>query len=98
MNKSISELIDAMVKRINECGCRVTIPYNDPSPLQIIFDGQFSSAGYIPAYPPVLHLCGLPGHISVSNLTEVAQVAHDKYVVRYGDDSLFCDMMVQILE
>ncbi len=98
MNKSISELIDSMVKRINENGCRVTIPYSDPSPLQILFDGRFSSAGYIPTYPPVFHLCGVPGHISVCNLTDVRQVSHDKYVINYGDDSLFCDMMVQIDE
>lgn len=98
MNKSISEMINTMVKRINENGCRVTIPYNDPSPLQILFDGEFSSAGYIPSYPPVFHLCGMPGHISVSNLTDVTQVGCDKYVVKYGDDSLFCDMMVQIAD
>ena len=98
MEKSMSEMISNMVDRINECGCRVTIPYQDPSPFQILFDGDFSCAGYYPTYPPLLHLGGLPGHITISNLTEVSQLRHNKYVVRCGVDSHFCDMMVQILE
>lgn len=98
MEKSLSEMINTMVDRINENGCRVTIPHNDPSPLQILFDGDFTCAGYIPTYPPVLHLGGFPGHITISNLTEVSQLGHNKYVVRWGDDSRFCDMMVRIAE
>lgn len=98
MERSLSETINNMVDRINSNGCRVLIPYNDPSPLQVLFDGEFSCAGYIHSYPPVLHLGGLPGHITISNLTEVNQLGHNMYVVRWGSDSHFCDMMVKIHE
>ena len=98
MEKSLSEIIGYLVDKINLYGCRVTIPYQTPSPLQVVFDGDFSCAGYIPTYPPVLHFGGFPGHISISNLTKVSQLDRNRFVVNFGADSQFCDMMVRINE
>lgn len=98
MKNSILNVINEMVNRINTAECRVTLPYREPSPMKILFDGAFSSAEYIPSYPATLHIFGLPGQIAVSDIEDIDQVSSDQYVIRYGKDSLFHDMMVRIVE
>lgn len=98
MKKSFLDTIYQMVARINQCGCRVTMPYNEPSVIKVLFDGEFGSADYIPSYPATLHIFGMPGQIAVSSIMDVEQIMHDKYVIRYGEDSHFSDMMVRIVE
>jgi hypothetical protein len=87
-----------MVNRINTSGCRVTLPYKEPSPMKILFDGEFTNAEYIPSYPATLHIFGFPGQLAMSDITEIEQISSDKYVIRYGSDSLFHDIMVRIVE
>jgi len=98
MEKSVMERINELVNDINTHGCRIVLPYHEPSPVQIIFDGSFTCAGYIPTYPPVLHLGGLPGHIAITCLTGVMKVSRDKYVVQWEGDDQDHDMMIQIEE
>lgn len=98
MKKPILDSIYAMVNRINANGCRVTIPFREPSPLKILFDGEFTNAEYIPSYPATLHIFGFPGQIAVTDITDIEQISSDKYAIRYGKDSLFHDIMVRIVE
>ena len=98
MKRSLVDTISVMVNRINTNGARVTVPYMEPSPLKVLFDGDFGNAEYIPSYPATLHIFGFPGQISVSDILEVEQISADKYVIRYGNDSLFHDIMVRIIE
>ena len=98
MGKSLLDTIYTLVNRVNLCGCRVTMPYDEPSSVKVLFDGEFSSAEFIPSYPSALHIFGFPGQIAVSDIREIEQVSSDKYVVRYGNDSLLHDMMVRIVE
>lgn len=96
MSKSIIETINEMVNRINMSGCRVSVPFNEPSPLKILFDGEFSNAAYIPSYPAALHIFGMPGQIAVSDLQGVEQVGYDRYIVTYGRNTECSDMLVQV--
>ena len=99
MKSSLIDSIYALVNRINIAGaCRVTMPFREPSPLKILFDGEFSSAEYIPSYPATLHIFGFPGQIAVSDIFDIDQISGDRYVIRYGKDSLFHDIMVRIAE
>lgn len=98
MSKSIIETINEMVNRINMSGCRVSVPFKEPSPLKILFDGEFSNAAYIPSYPAALHIFGMPGQIAVSDLLGIEQTGHTSYVVRYGRDASCSDMLVKITE
>lgn len=98
MKNSLLDTINIMVNRINMSGCRVTLPYKEPSPMKILFDGEFTNAEYIPSYPATLHIFGFPGQLAMSDITEIEQISSDKYVIRYGSDSLFHDIMVRIVE
>ena len=98
MKNSLLDTINTMVNRINMSGCRVTLPYKEPSPMKILFDGEFTNAEYIPSYPATLHIFGFPGQLAMSDITEIEQISSDKYVIRYGSDSLFHDIMVRIVE
>lgn len=98
MSKSTIQVCEELVDRINEYGCRVVIPYGEPSPLSVMFDGNFDGAEFIPSYPATLHIYGLPGHVSVSCINTIQQPRHNKYVVNFGDDSQQIDLMVKILE
>ena len=98
MKNSLLDTINIMVNRINMSGCRVTLPYKEPSPMKILFDGEFTNAEYIPSYPATLHIFGFPGQLAMSDITEIEQISSDKYVTRYGSDSLFHDIMVRIVE
>ena len=98
MKNSILDTIYTMVNRINNYGCRVTMPFREPSPLKILFDGEFTNAEYIPSYPATLHIFGFPGQVAVSSVIDIEQISGDKYVIRYGDDSHYSDMMVRIVE
>ena len=98
MKNSLLDMIYTLVNRINMSGCRVTMPFREPSPMRILFDGDFSSAEYIPSYPATLHIFGFPGQVAVSDIIDIDQISSDKYVIRYGNDSLFHDMMVRIIE
>ncbi len=98
MSKSVYESIDELIAKISESGCRVTIPYAEPSPLTVIFDGSFSGAAFIPSYPSTLHVSGMDGHIAVTCINSIKQIRGDKYVVNFGDESHTCDMLVKILE
>ena len=98
MKNSLLDTIYTLVNRINLSGCRVTMPFREPSPMRILFDGDFSSAEYLPSYPATLHIFGFPGQVAVSDITDIDQISSDKYVIRYGNDSLFHDMMVRIIE
>lgn len=98
MKNSLLDTINIMVNRINMSGCRVTLPYKEPSPMKILFDGEFTNAEYIPSYPATLHIFGFPGQLAMSDIAEIEQISSDKYVIRYGSDSLFHDIMVRIVE
>lgn len=98
MSQSIMQFCEQLVDRINEHGCRVVIPYGEPSPLAVMFDGNFDGAEFIPSYPATLHIYGMPGHVSVSCINTIEQIRHNKYVVNFGDDSQQMDLMVKILE
>ena len=98
MTKSVYESADELVTKINESGCRVTIPFAEPSPLTVIFDGSFSGAAFIPSYPSTLHISGMDGHIAVNSINKIECVQHGKYVVNFGDESHMCDMLVRISE
>ena len=96
MGKSTLETVNLMVNLINRNGCRVTVPFNEPSPIKILFDGEFSSAEYIQSYPAALHIFGMPGQIAVSDLDGIEQTGHNKFVVTYGHESAHSDMLVRI--
>ena len=98
MSKGVYETVDELITKINESGCRVTIPYAEPSPLTVIFDGTFSGAAFIPSYPSTLHISGMDGHITVCAINSIEHIRHDKFVVNFGDESHICDMLVKILE
>lgn len=98
MTKSIFETIDELVDRINTKGCRVTIPYAEPSPLTVMFDGDFSGAEFIPTYPSTLHIFGITGHVAASSISSIEQIRCDKYVVNFGNGSQRTDLMVKILD
>lgn len=98
MDKSLLEIINDLVNRVNTHGCRVTIPYTEPSPLTVMFDGEFSGAEYIPTYPSTLHVFGINGHVSVSSIKSIECPSHNKYAVLFGGDSQVMDMMIRISE
>ena len=95
---SKSEMINTIVDRINLHGCRVTLPYHEPSPLVVLFDGDFSGASYIPVYPSTLYIYGINGQVSVSDIRSVDQISSDKYVIVFGREAQVCDIMLKILE
>lgn len=96
MKSSTLGTINTVVDRINMCGCRVTIPFREPVPMKVLFDGDFSSASYIPSYPATLYIFGFPGQVAVSGLMDIEQIAGNKYVVRYGTDNQVSDLMIKI--
>ena len=96
--KTKSELINTIVDRINLSGCRITLPYREPSPLTVLIDGEFSGASYIPVYPSTLYIYGISGQVSVSDLIEVEQISSDKYVLTFGREAQFSDLMIKIIE
>ena len=98
MKLTLLDTMYTIVNRINLSGCRVVAPFNEPSMLKILFDGYFGSAAYIPSYPSTLYIYGAPGQIAVSSIADVEQISSDKYVIRYGENSHFSDIMVQIVE
>ena len=98
MSEADFQMIDELVGRVISSGCRATIPYMEPSPITVIFDGDFSGAEFIPSYPATLHIFGINGHIAVSCINSVSKVCDSKYVVNFGDESHAMDMMVKILE
>ena len=98
MKKPVLEIVDELVDRINHQGCRVTAPYAEPSPLTVMFNGDFDGAEFIPSYPSTLHIFGINGHVAVSSINDIEQIRGDKYVVNFGNDSHHLDIMVKILE
>ena len=96
--KSKLEAINSMIDRIHEFGCTVTIPYSQPSPLVVLFDGYFSSAAYIPLHPSTLYIYGMDGSISVSDVAEVRQISDNTYVITFGRIDCMFDMMIKILK
>ena len=98
MNKSVFEMVDELISKVSESGCRVTIPYAEPSPITVIFDGTFGGAAFIPSYPSALHFSGMDGHVVVTSINSIEQIRHDKFVVNFGNESHQCDMLVKILE
>lgn len=95
---SKKEMINAIVDQINLHGCRLTLPYHEPSPLVVLFDGGFSGASYIPVYPSTLYIYGINGQVSVSDIKSVEQISSDKYVIVFGRENQVCDIMVKILK
>ena len=98
MSKAVLDTIYALVDRINTSGCRITIPYAEPSPVTVMFDGDFSGAEFIPVYPATLHIFGISGHVAVQCMNSLQQIRHDKFVVNFGAGSQRMDMLVKILE
>ena len=100
MNKSFFETVNELVNNVNAHGCRVTIPYATPSPLTVMFDGGFSGAEYIPAYPSALHIFGISGHITVCDSIEIVRERENRYIISFGgdDDPAHMDMLVRILD
>lgn len=98
MNEADFALIDELVSHVIVSGCRVTVPYMEPSPLTVIFDGDFSGAEFIPSYPATLHVFGMNGHVAVSCINSITKVSDNKYVVNFGDEAHAVDMLVKILE
>lgn len=98
MNEYVFKTIDNLVQQITSHGCRVTIPYMEPSPLTVMFDGDFSGAEFIPSYPATLHIFGINGHVAINCINDVAMVHDNKYVVNFGDEAHAMDMMVKILD
>ena len=96
--KTQLNLINTIVDRINASGCRITLPYREPSPLTVLFDGEFSGASYIPVYPSTLYVYGICGQVSVSDLTDIEQVSSDKYVLTFGREGQISDLMIKIIE
>ena len=97
MSKKDFKMLDELAGRVLASGCRATIPYMEPSPLTVIFDGDFNGAEFIPSYPATLHIFGINGHIAVSCINYVSKVSDNKYVVNFGDTEYAMDMMVKIL-
>ena len=95
--KSKTEALITLVDKINAFGCRVTIPYSTPSPLIVLFDGDFSGASYIRVYPETLYIYGINGQVSVSDIIDVDQISTDKFVISFGRDGQASDMMVKVL-
>lgn len=96
MKKTFSELMAEIVRKINTNGCRVTIPYSEPSPFRASFDGSFSNAEYIQLYPATLHIYGMPGVVSVSDLQDIEVIDPDHYLVRFGRDERTMDILIGI--
>ena len=96
--KTELDLIRTIVDRINTNGCRVTLPYREPSPIVVLFDGDFNSAAYIKVYPSTLYIIGMCGQIAVSDIADVEQISRDEYVIVYGRESHFSDLMIKISE
>lgn len=89
--------ITEMVNNIQDFGCRITIPCHQPSPLVVLFDGDFDCAAYIPLHPATLYIYGMNGHISVTDIVDAEKVSDDIYTVTFGRDHAL-DMMVKILK
>ena len=98
MNEQDFQMVDDLVSQIISSGCRVAIPYMEPSPLTVMFDGDFSGAEFIPSYPATLHIFGINGHIAVNCINSIDKVCDHKYVVNFGDEAHAIDMMVKILD
>lgn len=98
MNECDFQTIDDLVSMIISSGCRVTIPYMEPSPLTVIFDGSFSGAEFIPSYPATLYIFGINGNIAVNCINSIDKVCDNKYVLNFGDESHAMDMMIKILD
>lgn len=96
--KSKVELINTIVDRINMNGCRITLPYREPSPLVILFDGDFSSAAYVQVYPSTLYILGINGQVSVSDIIDVEQISGNEYVISYGREAQILDLLIKIIE
>lgn len=96
MEKSLLEYANEIVSRVQQSGCRVVIPYAEPSPLTVMYDGSFSCAEYILSYPATLHIFGMYGHVSVCGINDIRKISSNKYVVNFGNDGQKLDMLVRI--
>ncbi len=88
--------IGEMIERVNGCGCRVVFPYCGLNSIQVLFNGGFENAEYITTYPASLHLYGTAGHISISNIERIEQIASDKYIIWFGEQEEKADLLVRI--
>lgn len=100
MGKEFMTTIDDMVERIQTNSCRITIPYSEPSPLTVVFDGDFTGAGFIRSYPGVIYIFGIPGHVAIllEQIISIKEVKKNVFVITFTNDSHKMDMMVKILE
>lgn len=79
--KDNTQIIEEMCQRVNVSGCRVAIPQSAETPITVLFDGEFSNAEYLAMYPATLHIYGMAGHVSLSDIAHVERVSADKYIL-----------------
>lgn len=94
--KSKYEIINDIVDNINAFGCRLTFPYDSPSPITVLFEGGFSDAAYIRTYPSTLFIYGMNGQVAISDIHSVENPSNGVYVVEFGRDQDRMDIMVKI--
>lgn len=87
-----------MVNRINKGGCRLVFPYTTAEPIKAIFKDVFTGAEWLPTYPNTFHVYGEIGHIAISMIRNVEQIAKDRFVITYGQEEAERDILVQLTD